>query len=273
MSSDDQDMKEHLDREKVKSANISYHDSVAHCYDASNTLEHPRYVESYKNIFENLLSIKSEDNESSILDVGCGTGFLLQFLDQPGRKNVFASDITLKMLQIASAKYTSARYFRGDSYSLPFRDGTFDFVLCNSLLHHLYDWESALVELVRVLKRGGTLFVGCEPNSYVYRLFNPLRKIYHKFARDKRIESAIESGGIQETDEKVAEFHRFYRDGIDVKQLSSTLTGLGAKKIDTIYTSIGLWANLADRTRIDLVRYLPSSLGPLSVSFHCIAHF
>lgn len=266
-------MKEHLDREKVKTANINYHESVAHCYDEANTLEHPRYIQSYKNIFENLLLINSPDNESVILDIGCGTGFLLQFLDQPGRKKVFASDITPKMLQIASSKYTLPNYFRGDSYSLPFKDKTFDFVLCNSLLHHLYDWESALIELARVIKHGGTLFVGCEPNSYVYKLFNPLRKLYHRFAHDKRIESAIEAGGIKDTDEELAEFHRFYRDGIDAKQLCSILYRLGATKIDTLYTNIGFWANLADRTKIDLVRFLPSSLGPLSVSFHCIAHF
>jgi len=266
-------MNEHLDRDKVKAANISYHDSVAQCYDQSNTLEHPRYVESYRNIFKNLLSLNERQNGPVILDVGCGTGFLLQFFEQTGNHKVFASDITPKMLQLASLKYTFPYYFRGDSYALPFKDNTFDFVMCNSLLHHLYDWESALGELSRVLKRGGTLFVGCEPNGYVYRLFNPIRKLYHRIARDKRIESAIKSGGIQETDEEIAEFHRFYRDGINVRQLGAALSRLGARKIETIYTSIGLWANLADRTRIDLVRFLPASLGPLSVSFHCIARF
>jgi len=266
-------MKEQLDREKVKAANINYHDSVAQCYDEANTLEHPKFIQSYKNIFDNILPIKSSSSESVILDIGCGTGFLLQFLEQPGRKKVFASDITPNMLKIASSKYTSPNYFRGDSYSLPFKDKTFDFVLCNALLHHLYDWESALVELTRVLKHGGTLFVGCEPNSYVYKLFNPLRKFYHKFVRDKRIKSAIEAGGVKADDEEIAEFHRFYRDGIDPHTLSSILYRLGASKVDTLYTNIGMWANLADRTKIDLVKFLPSSLGTLSVSFHCIAHF
>lgn len=266
-------MKDHLDREKVKTANVSYHDSVAECYDESNTLEHPRYIQSYRNIFKDLLLINAQNSDSLILDVGCGTGFLLQFLDQPGRKNVFASDITPNMLKIASSKYTLPNYFRGDSYFLPFKENIFDYVMCNSLLHHLYDWESALVELVRVLKPGGTLFVGCEPNSYVYRLLNPLRKMYHKFARDKRIESAIEAGGVKETDEEIAEFHRFYRNGIDARKLCSVLDGLGAIETDTIFTNIGMWANFADRTKIDLVRFLPPSLGPLSASFHCIAHF
>jgi ubiquinone/menaquinone biosynthesis C-methylase UbiE len=262
-----------MDREKVKIANISYHESVAHCYDETNTLEHPRYIQSYKDIFENVLFNYSQNNEQSILDVGCGTGFLLQFLEDSGRKKVFASDITPKMLQIASSKYPLPNYFRGDTYSLPFKENTFDYVLCNSLLHHLYDWESALVELVRVLKRGGTLFVGCEPNSYVYKLFNPLRKIVYKFSRDKRKKTAIDAGGIKDIDEEIAEFHRFYGNGIDAKLLCSILYRLGATKIETIYTNIGFWAYLANRTKIDLVRFLPSSLGSFSVSFHCIAHF
>jgi ubiquinone/menaquinone biosynthesis C-methylase UbiE len=265
-------MKKNMDCEKVKTANVSYHDSVAHCYDETNTLEHPAYIQSYVDLFANHLSINSKDNETSVLDVGCGTGYLLQFL-QPGRKNVFASDITPNMLQIASAKYPLPSYFRGDSYSLPFKDGTFDFVLCNSLLHHLYDWESAIAELARVLKKGGTLFVGCEPNSYVYKLLNPIRKISYKMSRDKRKDLAIEAGGLEDTDEEIAEFHRFYGDGIDADRLCNVLSGLGANEVDKIYTNIGFWAYLAYRTKIDLVRFLPSSLGPLSVSFHCIAHF
>ncbi len=50
-------------------------------------------------------------------------------------------------------------------------------------------------------------------------------------------------------------------------------TGLMQKKIDTLYTNIGFWAYIAEKTKIDIVKFLPSSLGPLSVSFHCIAHF
>lgn len=264
-------MQEELDSDKVKAANIVYHDSVAQCYDASNTLEHPEYIQSYKKIFRNYLSINSQNKEPMILDIGCGTGFLLQFLDSSTKAKVYASDITPNMLQVASSKYTFPNYFRADSYTLPFRDNTFDLIMCNSLLHHLFDWESAVVELARVLKKGGVLFIGCEPNSYVYRVLNPLRKVYHKFVRDKRIESAIEESGIEATDEEIAEFHRFYRDGIDVKRMRSVLSGLGATKVDTLYTSIGLWANFADRINIDLVRFLPASLGPLSVSFHCIA--
>jgi len=266
-------MQEDLDRDKVKAANIIYHDSVAQCYDASNTLEHPEYIRSYKSIFKNWLPVNTNNKEPLILDVGCGTGFLLQFLDSSSNAKVFASDLTPNMLQVASAKYQFPNYFRADSYTLPFRDNTFDLVMCNSLLHHLFDWESAVVELSRILKEGGNLFIGCEPNSFVYSLLNPLRKVYHKMVRDKRIESAIEDSGIEATDEEIAEFHRFYRDGIDAKRMSSLLSELGAKNVQTLYTSIGLWANFADRINVDLVRFLPSSLGPLSVSFHCIARF
>ena len=82
-------MKDHLDRDKVKAANINYHDSVAQCYDASNTLEHPRYIQSYKDIFKDMLRTDSKNDEPVILDIGCGTGFLLQFLDKSGRQKVW----------------------------------------------------------------------------------------------------------------------------------------------------------------------------------------
>ena len=46
---------------------------------------------------------------------------------------------------------------KADICALPFRDNSFDFILCNHVLEHIPDDVTAMKELYRVLKKGGTL--------------------------------------------------------------------------------------------------------------------
>lgn len=46
---------------------------------------------------------------------------------------------------------------KADICSLPFQDNNFDLILCNHVLEHISDDATAMKELYRVLKKGGTL--------------------------------------------------------------------------------------------------------------------
>ena len=89
-----------------------------------------------------------------ILDVGCGKGFLLHELMQavPG---VEVTGIDISEYAIAHAKVEVAPFLRvGNALSLPFPDGSFDFVVSLGTLHnfpimHLFD---AVCEIERVGK-------------------------------------------------------------------------------------------------------------------------
>jgi len=43
--------------------------------------------------------------------------------------------------------------------SIPFPDGTFDFVVCSGVAHHTQNPEQSIQELMRVIKKGGVLYV------------------------------------------------------------------------------------------------------------------
>jgi ubiquinone/menaquinone biosynthesis C-methylase UbiE len=99
----------------------------------------------------------------SVLDVGTGTGILLPLIRQAiGPKGMLIGfDFSFKMIQKAML-----RECRGEKIlinatveSLPFQRERFDQVICFSAFPHFPDKAKALFEMVRVLKRGGSLHV------------------------------------------------------------------------------------------------------------------
>jgi demethylmenaquinone methyltransferase/2-methoxy-6-polyprenyl-1,4-benzoquinol methylase len=95
--------------------------------------------------------------EGILLDAGGGTGrssFHLRTL--LGR--LIVCDASLPMLKQAQAKGGMDQAQALGEF-LPFRDGVFDRVLVVDALHHFFDQQAAVRELVRVLKPGGRLLI------------------------------------------------------------------------------------------------------------------
>ncbi len=116
------------------------------------------------------------DRITDVLDVGCGVGHWGRILASvlPAEAHCVGVDREASWLSQASEKalqegLTSRfRYQLGDAQELPFADGSFDLVSCQTVLIHLADPTAALREMLRVLKPGG-LLLAVEPNSFASR--------------------------------------------------------------------------------------------------------
>lgn len=97
-----------------------------------------------------------------LLDVGCGTGHSKQIYHKHAR-NYTGIDLSREAVRVASRNHPDAAWICGDACALPFADGRFDVVAFSSVLHHIPDFERALVEAVRVLRPGGWVFA-FDPN-------------------------------------------------------------------------------------------------------------
>jgi ubiquinone/menaquinone biosynthesis C-methylase UbiE len=112
-----------------------------------------------------------------ILDVGCGTGVLLEPLwadsSLPGR--VVELDVAERMLaqnRLKSAGRREVLHVCADARQLPFPAGTFDAVLCFSTLPHLAPIEETLGALLACLRPGGLLSVCHLMSSEVLNAFH-----------------------------------------------------------------------------------------------------
>jgi SAM-dependent methyltransferase len=96
-----------------------------------------------------------------VLDIACGTGVLAREAArqvQPGGA-VTGLDRNPGMLAVARRAAPEIEWQEGLAEQLPFRDGTFDRVLCQFGLMFFEDQAGALKEMRRVLRPGGALAV------------------------------------------------------------------------------------------------------------------
>ncbi len=109
---------------------------------------------------------------AKLLDVGCGTGNLLERLG--GRFDCAGCDPAEEMLRRARARNTGAELKVAPAEALPFEQGRFDAVLCIEVVRYLTDPRSALRELARVLRPGGLALVTFAPlaTTTLYPLVN-----------------------------------------------------------------------------------------------------
>jgi ubiquinone/menaquinone biosynthesis C-methylase UbiE len=106
----------------------------------------------------NRLDIKQGEH---ILDLGCGTGVLIQRLLQVSPEiEVAGIDACAEMLEIAKQKLPESVELKlGSADNLPFPSDYFDLVVSTSAFHFFPDPSQALQEAKRVLKPNGRLVI------------------------------------------------------------------------------------------------------------------
>jgi len=140
-----------------------------------------------------------------ILEVGCGRGAGSDLIKTEFRPGVLhAMDLDIRMIQKARKYLTpevsaGISFFVGDAIHLPSRDDTMDAVFGFGVLHHIPDWQQALAEIVRVLKKGGMYFFEeLYPSLYQniitrYILLHPRENRFH--SRD--LKQAMDRAGLE----------------------------------------------------------------------------
>lgn len=126
----------------------------------------------YKNISELLCAVEY----NSLIDLGCGEGFLLQSNeDIVKNKQCYAMDLDPDEVKDAKINLPFCDVFEGSIYSVPRNDEFVELVICTEVLEHLHDPESALKEIHRLTSKYAILSVPREP---LWRILNMSRGKY-----------------------------------------------------------------------------------------------
>lgn len=148
-----------------------FYDSIASDFDV--IMNHYDLRRRLEVIFDQLLAGKNLEGRR-LLDAGCGTGYFSQRALTTGAR-VTSVDIGVNLLKEARKK-GAAQPVASDITNLSFADESFDVVVSSECIEHTPSPETAVAELVRVLRPGGILVVTC-PNRFWHwscRLANAL---------------------------------------------------------------------------------------------------
>jgi SAM-dependent methyltransferase len=151
----------------------------------------------YREIYERMPRIQNETDNSeacleriagaihgeTVLDVGCGTGFLLDHLKH-ARPDLALTGVDFIIEEGTRSRHPDIRFEQANIEQLPFADGAFDTVICTHVLEHILELRQALSELRRVARRRLIIVV---PQEREYRFtFNPHLHFFpypHSFLR------------------------------------------------------------------------------------------
>jgi len=118
--------------------------------------EHPATSENQQNMEH---YGKHMIQHTQVLDVGCGTGMLVNWLRGKGT-SAKGCTVVQKEINIGKNRYGQDLPIElGDMHELPFGDGTIDAIHCKDVLEHAIAPYIALCEFNRVLKPGGFMLI------------------------------------------------------------------------------------------------------------------
>jgi len=131
---------------------------VASRYDLINDLQSFGLHRLWK---RRLIQLAQPGRGDRILDLCCGTGDIAFGLARSGAY-VVGLDFSPEMLRVAQRRANSAaeiHWVRGDALRLPFDDEEFEALTVGYGLRNLANFETAILEMLRVLKHRGRLVI------------------------------------------------------------------------------------------------------------------
>lgn len=137
------------------------------------------YKKLTNRFLEHLLLLIPENKPLSILELGCGEGYLASKIIERRNVKIYRGiDIDAALIKMANEMNPSAEFKVASIYDLNEYVGeSFDIVLCSEVLEHLYEPEKALQQFSQI---NSSCFVLSVPNEPLWSFLNMIRLKYWK---------------------------------------------------------------------------------------------
>jgi ubiquinone/menaquinone biosynthesis C-methylase UbiE len=226
--------------QEVIEANIALHSKMADAYSSCEPHFRP---ENIQKVETRLKKVIDEAGSNRLLDLGCGTGFMIN-IAKKYVQHIDGVDVTQAMMdKVDKSGKASIKLHNHDTGTFPATAGAYDVVTGYSFLHHLYDIVPTVQTAYKALKAGGKLYCDLDPNYYYWESIHKLdrtgeydpivkREIEMVTYKDEDIEKNF---GVSKDIFNAAEFGKNIAGGFREDELTGQLKAAGFKKVEIFY--------------------------------------
>lgn len=226
--------------QKVIEANIALHSKMSGDYSTCEPHFRPENIRKVENILKPIIDAVQA---KKMLDLGCGTGFMINI----GKKyvsEIHGVDVTQAMMdRVDKSGNAKIELYNHDTGSFPTVAGAYDLVTAYSFLHHLYDAKPTLQTAANALRKGGKFYADLDPNFYFWDSINHLkrhgkydeiisREIEMVTYKDEDIEKNF---GVEKDVFNQAEFGKNIKGGFKEEELVASLKEVGFTDVQFFY--------------------------------------
>lgn len=152
------------------------------------------YVGRRQIIFDRVFPLLAQYDHPRILDVGCGTGYNMEYMKQHGYDRMSGLDFSPEALTFCHSRGLFS-VVCGDGTLPPFADSSFDVVTALDMIEHVEDDNQALRELGRILKPGGSLVIFTPAYQFLWGLQDEVSHHFRRY-RAHDLRAKIERAGL-----------------------------------------------------------------------------
>ena len=116
-------------------------------------------------------AIISDVKCNNILDIGCAGGTFTNNISNIFPKaKITGIDAYSSAIEYGIKKYPHINFILADAHNIPFKDKSFDLVICYETIEHLINPLIALKEMRRALKNDGHAIVAMDSGSLLFKI-------------------------------------------------------------------------------------------------------
>jgi len=272
---------------EVLEANIEVHSALANSGEYNRSPHfRPENQQKVRSILERLVSEAPLKADSKLLDLGCGTGFIVHLVADLVAE-VQGVDITNDMMSQIDLSKGNITLQLAQAEDVPFSDDNFDLVTAYSFMDHLLDYKLVIDEAFRVLKNGGIFYSDLNPNRGFSSLLesiegkNYTEELPHSVSRE--IKGMLHNGeyykeefGLSEDSLTKAEPEKSFNRGFDAQEVSKYAKKIGFSKVQIQFDWFlgqGVLLNSNSTVDLDSVDSYLQQMLPASEGFYKYLRF
>lgn len=165
---------------------MRHYDKLASTYDL-------QYAEEQEAKIEAALNDVHLERDNVVLDMGCGTGLLFQYIGNSVEilVGIDVSTRTLKEAKKRAKKFQNLALLCAEADHAPFPSQTFDVVIAMTLLQNIPNPRRTLIEIKRISKQNATIILSGLKKEFTLETFKQLLRNRHLSARNIKISEKL----------------------------------------------------------------------------------